>query len=128
MQAIETNLEIDCFSVQLEPKYLILLVWQDVPAVASKCAYSSCDPINVEESTCSFKSMGPKPDTLNGNALRSLNAEKVLIASDCATSCSKDDVDVSEDILHRHNSSHYKLRTSDDNNNVSAVYISSKIQ
>ncbi|KAK0605730.1 hypothetical protein LWI29_030110 [Acer saccharum] len=91
--------------------------FKDVPAAASKCANSSCDPINVEESICSFKSMGPKPDTLNGNVLRSLNAEKVLIASDCATSCSKDDVDVSENILHRHNSSHYKLRTSGDNNN-----------
>ncbi|KAK3211640.1 hypothetical protein Dsin_016346 [Dipteronia sinensis] len=82
--------------------------YKDVPAAASKCANSSCDPINVEESTCSFKSMGPKPDTLNGNVLRSLNAEKVLIASDCATSCSKDDVDVSKNILHRYNSSHYK--------------------
>ncbi|KAK1587587.1 hypothetical protein Q3G72_014471 [Acer saccharum] len=91
--------------------------FKDVPAAASKCVNSSCDPINVEESICSFKSMGPKPDTLNGNVLRSLNAEKVLIASDCATSCSKDDVDVSENILHRHNSSHYKLRTSGDNNN-----------
>ncbi|KAK2656121.1 hypothetical protein Ddye_009173 [Dipteronia dyeriana] len=90
--------------------------FKDVPAAASKCANSSCDPINVEESTCSFKSMGPKPDTLNGNVLGSLNAEKVLIPSDCATSCSKDDVDVSENILHRHNSSHYKLPTPDNNN------------
>ncbi|KAK4840892.1 hypothetical protein QYF36_020698 [Acer negundo] len=95
--------------------------FKDVPAAASKCANSSCNPINVEESTCSFKSMGPKPGTLNGNVLRSLNTEKVLIASDCATSYSKDDIDVSENILHRHNSSHYKLRTSDDNNNMSTV-------
>ncbi|KAL5752076.1 hypothetical protein ACOSQ2_022583 [Xanthoceras sorbifolium] len=88
--------------------------FEDVPAAASNCANSSCNPINVEESTCSFKS---KPNTPNGSAVRSLSAEKVLIGSDFVTSCSKDDIDVSGNILHKHNSPHYKLHTSDYNNN-----------
>ncbi|GMP25438.1 hypothetical protein CsSME_00002310 [Camellia sinensis var. sinensis] len=34
--------------------------FQDVSEVASKCAISTCTPINIEESTCSYKSRSPK--------------------------------------------------------------------
>lgn len=66
--------------MKLVPKWFILLVWQDVPATDFKCANSSEHPINVEESTCSYKFTPSNPTNHYGNAIRCTG--KVFMASD----------------------------------------------
>ncbi|KAJ0098287.1 hypothetical protein Patl1_27847 [Pistacia atlantica] len=89
-------------------------IFQDVTAATSKCANNSGNCINVEESTCSYKYMSPKPATPNANAIRC--SAEVPLESNFATSVSKDDIDVSRNILHKHRPSNSKLHNPDDDN------------
>ncbi|KAL7230356.1 hypothetical protein ACSBR2_008781 [Camellia fascicularis] len=45
--------------------------FQDVSEVASKCAISNCTPVNIEESTCSYKSRSPKVAAQDAKDFRS---------------------------------------------------------
>ncbi|KAK9272896.1 hypothetical protein L1049_003275 [Liquidambar formosana] len=88
--------------------------FKDVSAVASKCDFSSCTPVNLEESTCSYNSRNPKVVAQNGKEFRSSSTDEVAIASNFAASGSKCDVDVPGNRLHEHSSAHLKLPTADD--------------
>lgn len=54
----------------------MLWVLQDMPAVASKCTVRSCTPVNIEESSSSFKSIGPPVSTQNGKDYRSSSSNE----------------------------------------------------
>ncbi|KAK8618830.1 hypothetical protein V6N13_132809 [Hibiscus sabdariffa] len=87
---------------------------QDSAPVASRCSSRPCNLVNIEESTCSYKS----PRTFsNEKIIRSLsNAE--VIGSDYADSTLKCDINASENLLHIHDS-HLKLHATDNEVDVS---------
>ncbi|XWS29403.1 hypothetical protein CRYUN_Cryun24cG0026500 [Craigia yunnanensis] len=86
---------------------------QDFSPVASKSPSRPCNLVNVEESTCSYKSMSPRITVSNGKISRSLSDAEVVIGSYFASSTLKCDINTSENLLHRHNSPHLKLHTTD---------------
>ncbi|XVF61874.1 hypothetical protein PTKIN_Ptkin08bG0169300 [Pterospermum kingtungense] len=86
---------------------------QDFSPVASKSPCRPCHPVNVEESTCSYKSMSPRVAVSNEKTNRSPRDAEVVIGSDFAASTLKWDINASENLLHRHNSPHLKLHTAD---------------
>lgn len=52
---------------------------QDVSLVNSKCALGSCNPVNLEESTCSYKCLSPKVASQNNKDMRpSFSSEQYL--------------------------------------------------
>lgn len=99
------------------------LVWQEVSATASKCATRSCNPVNIDESAGSYKSKSPNVATPNGKLFRSSSSAEVLIASDFAASGFKCDIDLSGNLLPKHDASNLKLHTSCDEHDVSVAKI-----
>ncbi|KAK7822727.1 protein tonsoku [Quercus suber] len=85
-----------------------------VSATASKCATRSCNPVNIDESAGSYKSKSPNVATPNGKPFRSSSSAEVLIASDFAASGFKCDIDLSGNLLPKHDASNLKLHTSCD--------------
>ncbi|KAK8524900.1 hypothetical protein V6N12_029752 [Hibiscus sabdariffa] len=83
---------------------------QDISPVASRSPSRSCNLVNIEESTCSYKSPGT---VSNGKVIRSLNNAEVVIGSSYADSTLKSDINASENLLHGHNSPHLKLHVTD---------------
>ncbi|XP_062147613.1 protein TONSOKU [Alnus glutinosa] len=88
--------------------------FQEISAAASKCATGSCNPIDIEESTSSYKSRSPNIGTQNSKLFRSSSNDEPIIASDFAASGSKYDIDVSGNLSHEHNAVDPKLHTSGD--------------
>ncbi|KAF3945413.1 hypothetical protein CMV_028214 [Castanea mollissima] len=88
--------------------------FQEVSATASKCATRSCNLINIDESAGSYKSKSPNVATPNGKLFRSSSSAEVLIASDFAASGFKCDIDLSGNLLPKHDASNLKLHTSCD--------------
>ncbi|KAK8271273.1 hypothetical protein V6Z12_D11G252100 [Gossypium hirsutum] len=84
---------------------------QDTSPVASRSPSRPCNLINIEESTCSYKSVGNRTVS-NGKNTRSLSNAEVVIGSDYADSASKCDINASENLLHRYNSP-LKLQATD---------------
>ncbi|XP_022741653.1 protein TONSOKU-like [Durio zibethinus] len=97
---------------------------QDLSPVSSKSPSRPCNLVNIEESTCSYKSMSPKITVSNGKINRSLSDAEVVISSDFAASTLKCDVNASENLLHRHNSPRLRLHTTD---NEDDGYVTFKI-
>lgn len=104
----------------LVPNHLVL---QEVSAAASKCVTGSCNPIDIEESTSSYKSRSPNIGTPNSKLFRSSSNDEAIIASDFAASGSKCDIDVSGNLSHKHNAFDPKLHTSGDKRDVSVAQI-----
>ncbi|KAG6721658.1 hypothetical protein I3843_03G123000 [Carya illinoinensis] len=67
--------------------------WSEVPADASQCATRSRNPVDMEESTSSYRSRSPNVATQKGKLFRSSSIGEVVIASDFAASGSKCDID-----------------------------------
>ncbi|KAL4644059.1 hypothetical protein ACB092_02G135700 [Castanea dentata] len=88
--------------------------FQEVSATASKCATRSCNLVNIDESAGSYKSKSPNVATPNGKLFRSSSSAEVLIASDFAASGFKCDIDLSGNLLPKHDASNLKLHTSCD--------------
>ncbi|XVE86577.1 hypothetical protein DITRI_Ditri18aG0044600 [Diplodiscus trichospermus] len=86
---------------------------QDLSPVASKSPSGCCDLVNIEESTCSHKSMSPRITVSNGKINRSLSDAGVVIGSHFPASTLKCDINASENLMHRHNSPHLKLHTTE---------------
>ncbi|KAA3477919.1 protein TONSOKU-like isoform X1 [Gossypium australe] len=84
---------------------------QDTSPVASRSPSKPCNLVNIEESTCSYKSVSNRTVS-NGKNTRSLSNAEVVIGSDYADSASKCDINASENLLHRHNSP-LKLQATD---------------
>ena len=105
--------------------YLALnyLVSQEVSVAASKCATRSCNPIDIEESTSSYKSRSPNIGTQNSKLFRSSSIDEPIIASGFAASGSKRDTDVSGNLSHKHYDFDPKLHTSGDKRDVSVAPI-----
>ncbi|KAK9997026.1 hypothetical protein SO802_021712 [Lithocarpus litseifolius] len=97
--------------------------FQEVSATASKCATRSCNPVNIGESAGSYKSKSPNVATPNGKLFRSSSSAEVLIASDFAASGFKCDIDLSGNLLPKHDASNLKLHTSCDKHDVSVAKI-----
>ncbi|TYG95255.1 hypothetical protein ES288_A11G253500v1 [Gossypium darwinii] len=84
---------------------------QDTLPVASRSPSRPCNLVNIEESTCSYKSVSNRTVS-NGKNTRSLSNAEVVIGSDYADSASKCDINASENLLLRHNSP-LKLQATD---------------
>ncbi|XP_012466931.1 protein TONSOKU isoform X1 [Gossypium raimondii] len=84
---------------------------QDTSPVASRSPSRPCNLVNIEESTCSYKSVGNRTVS-NGKNTRSRSNAEVVIGSDYADSASKCDINDSENLLHRYNSP-LKLQATD---------------
>ncbi|OVA01147.1 Leucine-rich repeat [Macleaya cordata] len=83
--------------------------------IASKDILSARTPVNLEESTCSYKSVSPKEAVKNDTDFRSLSAGEVANASNFAASGSKIDGDhVSDNLLQNQNPADSKLHISGD--------------
>ncbi|KAE8674121.1 Tetratricopeptide repeat-containing protein, putative isoform 3 [Hibiscus syriacus] len=83
---------------------------QDTLPVASRSPSRSCNLVNIEESTRSYKS----PRTVsNGKVIRSLSDADVVIGSSYADSTLKCDINASENLLHGHDSPYHKLHATD---------------
>ena len=63
--------------------------------------------------------MSPRITVSNGKISRCLSDAEVVIGSDFAASTLKCDINTSENLLHRHNSPHLKLHTTDNEDDVS---------
>ncbi|XP_042971160.1 protein TONSOKU-like isoform X1 [Carya illinoinensis] len=87
--------------------------FQEVPADASQCATRSCNPVDMEESTSSYRSRSPNVATQKGKLFRSSSIGEVVIASDFAASGSKCDIDVNGNLLHKHNAADLELLAGD---------------
>jgi hypothetical protein len=94
-------------------------IWQGVSTVASKCATSSWNPNNNEESTSSYKSQSLKIVTPKGKVFRSSSNNEVVFECDLAASGSK--CDVSENLTHKNNAAHHRLHNSENDDNVSVT-------
>ncbi|CAK7355042.1 unnamed protein product [Dovyalis caffra] len=88
---------------------------------ASKCATSSWNPNNNEESTSSYKSQSPKAVTPKGKVFRSSSNNKVVFECDLAASGSKCDV-VSENSRHKNNAAHLRLHNSENDDNQCIIF------
>ncbi|XVF17047.1 hypothetical protein REPUB_Repub10bG0083400 [Reevesia pubescens] len=86
---------------------------QDFSPVASKSPSRPCNLVNIEESTCSYKSVRPKITASNGKTNGSLSNAEVVFGSDFAASTLKCDINASENLLHRHNAPLLRLHTTD---------------
>uniref|UniRef100_A0A5B6ZRH6 Protein TONSOKU n=1 Tax=Davidia involucrata TaxID=16924 RepID=A0A5B6ZRH6_DAVIN len=85
---------------------------QDVSPVASKAAISSCIPVNLEESSCSYKSRSPTVSAQNAKVVRSSSTNEVVDTSNFGASGSNGDADVSENLLYKHNTGDLNLHSS----------------
>ncbi|KAJ6991180.1 hypothetical protein NC653_019397 [Populus alba x Populus x berolinensis] len=94
--------------------------FQGVSTVASKCATSSWNPNNNEESTSSYKSQSPNIVTPKGKVFRSSSNNEVVFACDLAASGSK--CDVSENLTHKNNAAHLRLHNSENDDNQCIVF------
>ncbi|GAV62553.1 TPR_8 domain-containing protein/TPR_12 domain-containing protein [Cephalotus follicularis] len=92
--------------------------YQDGPEIVTKCASSSCNPINFEESACSCKPTSLQIAVPNGKVFKSSSIDDVVITSNFATSSSRCDIDLSvfENPMHGHKPLPSKLNTPDDIN------------
>ncbi|KAE8705157.1 protein TONSOKU-like isoform X2 [Hibiscus syriacus] len=83
---------------------------QDISPVASRSPSRSCNLVNIEESTGSYKS----PITVStGKVIRSLSEAEVIIGSNYADRTLKCGINASENLLHRLDSPHLKLHATD---------------
>lgn len=57
-------------------KCFFTVLFQDVPALASKCTIRTCNPAQIEESSSSHKSTCPYMTAQNGQGLRSSNTKE----------------------------------------------------
>ncbi|GKU95150.1 hypothetical protein SLEP1_g8546 [Rubroshorea leprosula] len=88
----------------------------------SKSPIRSCNPVNVEESSCSFKSISPRIATSNAKASRSSNIDEVIIASCSGSSGLKCDVALSASLLHKHDAVNLKFHSSHSENDFCVTF------
>lgn len=100
---------------------LTRLVFQEIAAASYKCATRSCKPIDIEESTSSYRSKSPNLATQNGKLFRSSSIDEVAVTSDFAASGSKCIIDVTGNLLHEH--ADLKCHASGDKHDVSVAHI-----
>ena len=112
--------------LKLVSKCLIFLS-QDVSAVHSKYVVGSSNPVDIEESFSSHKTTSPYVSTQSGKALRSSSNDEVAIASGLAACTCKCEINVSENLLHKHNAAHPKLHAPGVEYDVSATDIALKV-
>ncbi|KAL6965580.1 hypothetical protein U1Q18_036634, partial [Sarracenia purpurea var. burkii] len=79
--------------------------FQDVSAVASKCATSICTPVNLEESTCSYKTRSPTIVAQDAKEFRTSSTTEAVKNSNFDANDSKYYADVTQSLSHNHDAS-----------------------
>ncbi|XP_057495942.1 protein TONSOKU isoform X1 [Actinidia eriantha] len=79
--------------------------FQDISAVASKCATSTCTPVNLEESTSSYKSRSLNVAAQDAKDVRTSSTGVAVKHFDFNTNGSKNYTGVTESLLHSHDAS-----------------------
>ncbi|KAM7523540.1 hypothetical protein LguiA_013442 [Lonicera macranthoides] len=87
--------------------------FQDVSPVGSKCAISECAPVNLEESTCSFKSRSSKLAAQDVMDFRFSSTDEVVHTSHFCANGSKNDTRASENPFHKQNTTSSNLHACD---------------
>lgn len=88
----------------------------EVSLSASKSPTRSCNPINIEENTGSYKSFSYKLATSDGKANRSSNIDDAGIASVASSSGLKCDIAMSESLVRNHDDVNLKIHSSHNEN------------
>ena len=78
---------------------------QDISAVASKCATSTCTPVNLEESTSSYKSRSLNVASQDAKDVRTSSTGDAVKHFNFNASGSKNYTGVTESLLHSHDAS-----------------------
>ena len=78
---------------------------QDISAVASKCATSTCTPVNLEESTSSYKSSSLNVAAQDAKDVRTSSTGVTVKHFDFNANGSKNYTGVPESLLHSHDAS-----------------------
>ncbi|GFY91241.1 tetratricopeptide repeat (TPR)-containing protein [Actinidia rufa] len=79
--------------------------FQDISAVASKCATSTCTPVNLEESTSSYKSSSLNVAAQDAKDVRTSSTGVAVKHFDFNANGSKNYTGVTESLLHSHDAS-----------------------
>lgn len=106
---------------ELVANLLLLLVWQDDSVVDSKCATSTCTPLNVEESSCPFKSK-TKMAVQDAKEYRTSSTSEAVKSSNFDANGSMCSHDVNESPLHKHDTSSLNKYACADENAVSILF------
>ncbi|XP_059644880.1 protein TONSOKU [Cornus florida] len=75
---------------------------KDVSSVASKCAISASTPVNLEESTCSYKSSSPKVAGQNVKDVKSSSTNEIVDTSNFHLNNSIGGNDASENLVYKY--------------------------